>query len=386
MDKREFDNQLRRQCYDIPVMCREQLAGIRKGVKESIPEEVLKTIRKVVVTGCGDSYLAAIAGIPAFKKYSGAFASSFTALRCIDSARFMEYQTGQEDTELVIGISASGGPARVVEALRRAKEKGCRTLIITNNPESPAAKEAEFSLIVHTPPFAEPGPGLRSYYASILGLFALAAAMGEAKGICPKGQVEALCETVELFTKEYGSCLERMDDEMFELAGLWKTHESVETIGDYTDFAAACFIGAKYVEAAGMMAAAADSENWCHVNYFKRIPEKISTIFVAGKEENNHSRVLESMDQALGIGRPVLLITDTDRNGCGARMEAHVCQVPAAPEGYQFLTALLQYIPGTLLAAYIAAFHEEPYFRGPDSNQRRSVTGCTISDSKITVV
>lgn len=227
MDKREFDNQLRRQCFDIPVMCREQLAGIRKGVKESVPAEVLKTVRKVVITGCGDSYLAGIAGIPAFKKYSGAFASSFTAVRCIDAARFMEYEAGQEEAELVIGISASGGPARVVEALRRARAKGCRTLIITNNPESPAAKEAEFVLIVHTPPFAEPGPGLRNYYASLLGLFALAAAMGEAKGICPEGQVEALCENVEAFTMEYGRCMERMDDEMFQLAGLWKTHESV---------------------------------------------------------------------------------------------------------------------------------------------------------------
>ena len=121
LDKREFDNQLRRQCFDIPVMCREQLAGIRKGVKESVPAEVLKTVRKVVITGCGDSYLAGIAGIPAFKKYSGAFASSFTAVRCIDAARFMEYEAGQEEAELVIGISASGGPARVVEALRRAR-------------------------------------------------------------------------------------------------------------------------------------------------------------------------------------------------------------------------------------------------------------------------
>ena len=29
---------------------------------------------------------------------------------------------------------------------------------------------------------------------------------------------------------------------------------------------------------------------------------------------------------------------------------------------------------------------EEPYFRGPESLQRRSAAGCTISDSKITVV
>ena len=44
--KKEYDNQLRRQCFNIPVMCEEQIAGVMKGVAESVPREVLKKIRR----------------------------------------------------------------------------------------------------------------------------------------------------------------------------------------------------------------------------------------------------------------------------------------------------------------------------------------------------
>ena len=147
MDRAMYDNQLRRQCLNIPVMCEEQLNGIRKGL-EAVPDELLKKIRKVILTGCGDSYFAGIAAVPAFKKYAGAFASSFEAVRCIDAARYLEYEKGQEDATLVVAVSASGSPVRVMEALRRANQKGCHTLAVTNIPDSRAAKEAEYSLIV----------------------------------------------------------------------------------------------------------------------------------------------------------------------------------------------------------------------------------------------
>lgn len=383
--KKEYDNQLRRQCFNIPVMCEEQIAGVMKGTAESVPAEVLKKIRRVIVTGCGDSYLAGIASIPAFKRYAGAFASHFSAVRCIEAARYMDYDGQQADETLVIGVSASGGPARLVEALKNAKRKGFHTVIVTNHPESPCGKEAEYSLIVNTPEFPEPGPGLRNYYASILGLFGLAAAMGEAKGICPAGTMAELMDHVRRFTGAYGECLERMDDQMFELAGTWRNHRAVETVGDSTAFATAYFVGAKYVEAAGMMAATADSEDWCHVNYFKHDPELLGVIVTAHGGEPNQSRVLETVSQAEAVGRPVLVVVDETKEEYGVAGNAAVCTVPKAPEGYEFLAPLLDYIPGTLLAAYVAAYREEPYFRGADSRQRQSAVGCTIRDSEIWV-
>ena len=165
MEKKKFDGQLRRQCLSLPSLCADQIAGLKKGMENTIPRDVMKNIRRVIVTGCGDSYLAAMVAIPAFKNYAGAFGSNFTVERCIDMAKAFQCKPAEAESTLVIAISASGSPIRVQEALLRAKHYGCKTLIVTNSPESRGAKAAEYSLIVNTPAF-EPGPGLRNYYAS----------------------------------------------------------------------------------------------------------------------------------------------------------------------------------------------------------------------------
>lgn len=385
MDKTMYDNQLRRQCLNLPVMCEEQLKGIQEGLK-AVPGEVLKKIRRVILTGCGDSYFAGIAAVPAFQTYAGAFASSFKAVRCIDAARYLEYEEGQEESTLVVGISASGSPVRVMEALRRANEKGCCTLAVTNVPDSRAAREAKYALIVHTPPFPEPGPGLRNYFASLSALFLLAARMGTEKGTCGAGSEEALCKAILDYTGAYGKAFDGMDSLMFELGERWKDHIGHEVIGDGPLYATAAFIGAKFVEAAGKMTNAVDSENWCHVNYFRHSPEQSGLILVANDGDHNHSRVAETMGQAVKIGRNCLLITDTNGKDYGVPEGVTVCTVPKAPEGYEFLAPLLNYIPGTLLAAYVAALRGEPYFRGEHSLQKQSEVGSTIGSSKVIIV
>ncbi|HJC48922.1 MAG TPA: SIS domain-containing protein [Candidatus Lachnoclostridium pullistercoris] len=384
MDKAMHDNQLRRQCMDIPNMCEAQLRGIRQGL-EAVPDQLLKKIRKVIFTGCGDSYFAGIAAVPAFKKYAGAFASSFEAVRCMDAARYIEYEKGQEDSTLLVGISASGSPVRVMEALRRANQKGCHTLAVTNIPDSRAAKEAEYSLIVNTPPFPEPGPGLRNYFASISALFLLAVRMGVVKGYCSAESEDELCRAISSYVDSYKREFDRMDALMFDMAEKWKDDIGNEMIGDASMYATAAFVGAKFVEAAGKMTNAVDSENWCHVNYFRHNPERSGVMMIADNADHNHSRMVETMQQASKIGRSCILITDTDGEDYGAPASVTVCTVPGTPKGFEFLSPLLNYIPGTLLAAYVAFLNGEVYFRAEDSPQKRSGVGSTIGDSKVVI-
>ena len=37
MDKKNYDGQLRRQCLSIPAMAEEQIAGLKKGLENTIP-------------------------------------------------------------------------------------------------------------------------------------------------------------------------------------------------------------------------------------------------------------------------------------------------------------------------------------------------------------
>lgn len=388
MNKQKHDNGLRRQCMSLPGLCAAQIEGIQKGLAAAIGTEEIKKIRNVVVTGCGDSYLAARACLPAFKKYNNAFGNNFVAMRCIDVARHYTFKPADNEATLVVGVSASGNAARVKEALLRAKANGCKTLIVTNNPASQAAEAAEYKLIVNTPSFPEKGPGLRNYYASLIGLYALAAYMGQAKGLAPKNALDELFAAITTHTAAYAAVLEPIDDAMFALALQWQTFPAFETIGDDIDFSTAYFIAAKLVETAGIMSPTNDSENWCHVNYFAANAQTIGTIVVADTRENNHSRIVETVFQAAGVGRPVMLITNGTAEDYNIALGGStvVCTVPGAPEEYSFLRPLLGYLPGALLSSYVADLHKEPYFRGSSAPQWASGCGTSTNNSKIEIV
>jgi glucosamine 6-phosphate synthetase-like amidotransferase/phosphosugar isomerase protein len=60
MNRADYENALRNQCMSIPELCEAQISGVLKGIEGSIPAEKMKNIRRVIFTGCGDSYLQAV--------------------------------------------------------------------------------------------------------------------------------------------------------------------------------------------------------------------------------------------------------------------------------------------------------------------------------------
>jgi glucosamine 6-phosphate synthetase-like amidotransferase/phosphosugar isomerase protein len=368
----------------LPELCHDQIAGVRQGIADAFTYEELGQYRRIIITGCGDSYVAAMASIPAFRKFAGKFGSNFSYERAIDVSRFMTFDERYSSSTMVVAVSCSGAPARIQEVLARANHYGCMTLAVTNEPESPAAKEAKKALLVHTPAFDIPGPGLRNYYASLTALYMLAASLGEATGCSKPGTVDAMAEAITNYTAAWAERLEAVDDQMFSLAEQWKNCKSFDFIGDDIEFATAFFDAAKIVETCGIMTNTDDSENWCHVGFFQREPERVGTVIVADRYAKDHSRIKETIAQAAGVFRPILLVANGTAEDYDLPDSAAFCNVPDAPDGYDFLMPLLNYVPGAILAGYISRFTEEPFFRGggvwaqPGNN--------TIRTSKVEVI
>ncbi|MFN9690583.1 MAG: N-acetylmuramic acid 6-phosphate etherase [Vampirovibrionales bacterium] len=61
-------------------------------------------------------------------------------------------QYGVSRGDVLVGISASGNPAYVVEALRHAKEEGVITVSLTCNPHAQANEIADFSIVTEVGP------------------------------------------------------------------------------------------------------------------------------------------------------------------------------------------------------------------------------------------
>ena len=197
--------------------------------------------------------------------------------------------------------------------------------------------------------------------------------------------MDKLYGAIAQYTADLAPYLEAIDDQMFKVATAWKEMYAFEAIGDHTDYASACFISAKIVEIVGLLTMTTDSENWCHVNYFASNPETIGTVIVSRKDDNNFSRVKETTMTVERIGRPALLITTGTREDYEVGENVEVCTLPQAPEGFSFIEPLLNHVPGSILASYIAALHNEPYFRAADSINKTSPYGHSVKSSKIEI-
>ena len=72
------------------------------------------------------------------------------------------------------------------------------------------------------------------------------------------------------------------------------------------------------------------------------------------------------------------MIANGGQEAFGIDAQINTCTVPDPPEGFAFLLAMMNYVPGALLAGYTGAMNGEPLFRGggvwaaPGSNTIRS--------------
>ena len=269
--------------------------------------QTFRSLKRVVVTGCGDSYSAAGAMLSTFRLHSGL--SRVDAPDPMDFCRFYskeEVTCGyEEDQVLVIAVSASGGSTRISEILEKANKMGVHSMLISNNPASSGAKMAKHMYYVETPEGCN-SPGFRSYFASLVALSALSAYIGLAQEHIGRNRFEEIRDSIQPHMMAFMEQFDRIDREMIALAQSWKNYTKFEIIGDHDAAFSAQFVEEKF------------------------------------------------------IGRPVLVVTDAEE-GLIPRGAA-VCRIPKAKEGW--LNALTDFIPGSLLGSYVAECAGKLFFGG----------------------
>ena len=128
MTKQELDSKLRRQALSYPQVARAQVEGFRRGMREASfpPDEVLRDIRHIYITGSGDCNAAAAICKPVVEKLLGGFSAKVYVDTPLHVGRYLSLVASDDNPAvaaqtLLIGLSVWGFPARVVECLRRAE-------------------------------------------------------------------------------------------------------------------------------------------------------------------------------------------------------------------------------------------------------------------------
>lgn len=376
----KYENPMNRQVYSLPELIRTQYVDLEDKARKVLSFQEIFNIQRVVLTGCGDSYAAAMAAKHVFEMLTGLLVEVVTA---IDLGRYYcEKHMGVNcQNPLVIAVSNSGSVARISEAVQRARLHGCFVLGITGNLDSPLGQNSDRVLKLEIPEF-ERAPGTRSYAVSVMALLLLAIRIGEVKGNYTMDQAMDYRYDMERQGDLLEGLLPEMDKACGKLADAWKDLPCFDFVGAGFDYAAAWFGHAKILEATGRYAMHINSEEWFHLNCFAGSPGRMGTVVVANTTNPGLSRSKDVIRYAKQMGRPLAVITDGTEETFGVPNVVYI-QVPSPK--YPLNMPVTQFVPVCLLAGYLSAMNGEEYGRGSEGPWSFCEQGFCVKHNEIVV-
>ncbi len=247
---------------------------------------------RVVLAGCGDCHCAA------------EFAEWWVELRTAVPARgfaAMEFSRQRpawgRAGDLVVGLSVSGRTPRTVEALRVARAGGARTLALTDDPDSPLAREADAVFVLGTAPpealartdYRDPEAARYTGYHRAVGQTKTYGALQMALAMLglwlegrrpsgrgsPRSAVEAALERLPEWAEETARTARRAAERVLEST---RPGARIAFCGSGPNRSTARFAAYKVMELA-RPAAHAEIEEFCHTVYLVTRPGDIAVFF-----------------------------------------------------------------------------------------------------------
>lgn len=306
---------LRCQLEVLPAVIRTSSPILAERARSTLTTPEHYGLQTVVLTGCGDSAIAAraasyvwheLTGIPAF------------ALEAIDVAQYYgrAHQPWRPHGQLLLAASWSGATARVIEAAEQF-HPAANTLVcaVSGDGSSPLVSTADRVLDVSNAHTFE-GPGMCSFMLMLLGLLHLAIRNGEVRGRYSATRADELRAALLTTGDVVEETLAALAPHVKELAQRWSEYELVEFLGAGPGRASAAFGAAKILEAVGLSAVEQDVESFMHLQYFERAAPRIPTVVIDSTRVPVRNRIAEVTGYLDRLLRPsVLLTTDTESPG-----------------------------------------------------------------------
>jgi len=350
-----YENAMLRQVLSEPELLTEIYKDVEPQVRYVLTTPQIYSVKKVVLTSCGDGYAACLAAKRAFERF---LQIPIEVVDPLSLGRYYQMKwVGESPCDpLVIAVSNSGMVTRVVEAVERMRSHNALTIAVTGNPDSPLGKAAEKHIVPKIPKF-ESSPGIRSYAVLQMIVYLLAIRMGEVRLKYTMDQANEYRREVREMPGLFLENAEEICARTLEVAKEFKDCTSAEMIGCGADYGTAWYGHEKMYEAAGIPAVHLDSENWFHVNYFLKDVGNTLTMVFASRENEAHSRTQELVERMNQMGRRFVLVTDDES------LEAPYRFLTPASDNGLFMAMCGHMVPA-LVAGYLAAMREEPYSRG----------------------
>ncbi len=345
------------QVESLPELLADQFDALDEHVRTVLSPAEWNAIERIVSTGCGDSFMAAVATQWAMERLGGVPTEAAMAMR---AARYGLPTLGARSPErtLVLAVSVSGAVSRTQEAVAIGREAGVLTVALTGNPDSPLGQMAERILDCRIPDFVA-APGVRSYRISLLALWQLAIHMGTMRGCLEAQEARSCRDRLRSLAEAAAETIDLCRKPAQDLASSLVDCRHFTFVGDGPNYASALFSAAKILEAFGRDAWGQDTEEWAHLQYFSRFDPQSPTVVIdaAGPGSGRMREILGPMQR---IGREIVLVASRD-SALASLCRRHL---PVADGVDPLFAPMINAIPGELLSAYLAEITGEEHFGG----------------------
>ena len=351
-------NHIITQVESLPELIRTEFETLDMRVRRLLNHNECLSVKRIVITGSGDSHMAGLATELAFEQIAGIPTEPMTGMQ---AGRYASpyFETQFPRNPLLIAISVSGTVARTREAVNLMRKQGALTVAVTASPDSPLAGAAEYVLDC-TVPESAPAPGIRSYRVSLLMLYLLAIHLAEVNGRITQDRANEMRQELKGTADTIEATIQAVNERTRELAAAVADQTSFVFVGDGPNYATALFSAAKVIEAAGRHAMGQDTEEWAHLQYFVNV-EPATPTFMISPGGRGHARAAELVEMMKTVGRTVIAVAP---EGDVAVTKSADWVLPVVGEVSEIFSPMVYPVAAELFSAHLSQVVGEPPFRG----------------------
>jgi glucosamine--fructose-6-phosphate aminotransferase (isomerizing) len=359
IERSGYDHFMLKEIFEQPNAMRNTMRGrllLDEGIARlggpNLSPQVLRQIRRIVITACGTSWHAAMIGEYLIEEFCG------IPVEVEYASEFRYRNPIIQDGTLVIVISQSGETADTLAALREAKRKGATVLGIVNVVGSTIARESHGGIYIHAGP--EIGvASTKAFTCQVVALALFTLWVGRHREM----SISRGREMVEALSSIPDKVQRVLDNEkaIVEIAKAYCKHANALYLGRGYNFPAALEGALKLKEISYVHAEGYPAAEMKH-GPIALIDDNMPVVFLCTKD-SAYDKIMSNMQEVRARkGRIIAVASEGDEEV--RRVADHVLYVPHTLEP---LTPLVSIIPLQLLAYHMAVL------RGCNVDQPRNL-------------
>jgi len=346
VSKGEYPHYMLKEIFEQPESIRDAMRGrlsaeeatAKLGGLDMDPKE-LRNIERVVITGCGTAFHAAMLG----EYLLETLAHLPTEVEFASEFRYRNMPMNKDT--VVFAISQSGETADTLAAVRESQRKGHRTLGICNNVASTIARESDGGVYMHAGP--EIGvAATKSFTSQVTILTLLSLLLGRIRHISVSEGIDIILELEKIPDKV--RAILAQSDHIKTIAHKYSHAKAMIFLGRQFNYPVALEGALKMKEISYLHAEGHPSAELKH-GIIALISPEVPSVFIA-PEDSVFDKNISNIEEVKARKGPVIAV---GTEGC-RQLEKVADDVIFVPRTPDFLSPILTAIPLQLLAYHLA--------------------------------